>query len=137
MNDQQRQVIASRQRKLVAEQMQQAAPERAATPATPPPEPFEDVIDREQARVRGLTDGGERGRPVVYLRFIDKTFQLPGMQSGEQLVAVKKPNGQEHAIELVQVAGAGCFLVWYLDAPRREIKHEFVERSAVKTWRLA
>lgn len=132
MNDQQRQAIAARQRRQVADQTQ-AQPERPPPP--PPQEPFEDLVERARKLLAEQLDGA--GVPVAYLRFIDTTFQLPGMQSGGHLTAFKKPNGQEHVIELVRVGGTSCFLVWWLDPPRRDVKHEFVERSAVKTWRLA
>jgi hypothetical protein len=136
MNEAQRLAIKNRQRKQVAEMTSGTA--GFAPPEPPPPqEPFEDLVARARERVDEILDPGGARRQVSYLRFTDKTFQLPGMQSGEQLAAARKNNGQEHAIELVTVGGTGCFLVWYLDPPRREVRHEFVERSAVKTWRLA
>jgi hypothetical protein len=134
MNDQQRQATAARQRKMVADQLA-TAPERPPPTPAPPQEPFNDLVERARMHVGERLDGP--GIPVSYLRFIDKSFQLPGMQSGEQLSALTKPSGQAHIIELVRVGGTSCFLVWWLDPPRREVKHEFVERSAVKTWKLA
>jgi hypothetical protein len=81
----------------------------------------------------GLED--RPGIPVSYLRFADKTFQVPGMQSGDQLHAKAQANGRAHRIELI--AGVNAFLVTYLDPTSRKIECEFVERTAVKTWRLA
>ena len=135
MNESQRQAIKNRQRKQVAEAT------GGDTGFAPPPEPappveaFEEIVERARSRVHEHT-GGSRVA-VSYLRFVDKSFQVPGMQSGETLSASRKNNGLEHVIELVTVGGTSCFLVWYYDPPRREVRHEFVERSAVKTWRLA
>jgi hypothetical protein len=135
MNESQRQAIKNRQRKQVAEMTGGETGFAPEPDPAPPPEPFEAVIARARGRVHEYI--GTTVLSVSYLRFVDKSFQVPGMQSGETLSASRKNNGLEHVIELVTIAGASCFLVWYYDPPRREVRHEFVERSAVKTWRLA
>ncbi|MGE5803952.1 MAG: hypothetical protein ACM358_17035, partial [Gemmatimonadota bacterium] len=127
MNEAQRQAIKARQRARVEIEPDERAPPQ---PAAPPLRPIEEIA----AELR--PDVGP-GRPVKYLRFIDKTFQVAGLQSGDQLQANKQANGREHRIELVEIAGAGCFLITFIDPGPRKVDFDIVERSAVKTWKLA
>jgi hypothetical protein len=75
------------------------------------------------------------GVPVAFMRFIDKSFQVRGQQSGEVLTANKQSNGREHRIELVRELGA--FLITFIDPSRHTVEYDIVERTAVKTWRPA
>jgi hypothetical protein len=132
MNEAQKAAIRRRQMQQVGAQTQQVS-------AGVEPEPERPAVELEPfaamaARLR--PDVGE-GVPVAFLRFVDKTTQLRGMSSGDAYTARTEPNGREHVIELVKVGGATCFLVTFADPARRELVYEFVERSAVKTWRMA
>ena len=127
MNDAQRAAIRQRQRAQVGTEPAERAP--PPTPA-PPQRPLNELA----AELR--PDVGP-GIEVAFLRFLDKSFQVAGMQSGETLTAIRHPNGREHRIELVTVAGAGCFLITHLDPARRAVDFDLVERSSVKSWRLA
>jgi hypothetical protein len=127
MNDAQRAAIKRRQVAAVQTDADEGRP--PAAPA-PPQRPLAEIA--AEAR----PDVGP-GIPVRFVRFLDKSFQVVGMQSGETIEAKAQPNGREHRIELVTIAGAGCFLITYIDPSRREVLFDIVERSSVKTWRLA
>lgn len=128
MNEAQR--AANKRRQLAHVQTDDGAPVPPPAPAAPPEREMSDIA----AELR--PDVGP-GVPVKFVRFLDKSFQVVGMQSGEHLVAQKQGNGREHRIELVTVAGAGCFLITFIDPARREVLFDIVERSSVRTWRLA
>lgn len=133
MNDAQRQAIKRRQMAQVATELDD--PPAAAPAPAPPQRPMSEVATEARASLDAAGVGF--GVPVRFLRFLDKSFQVVGMQSGEHLEAKAQPNGREHRIELVTIGGAGCFLITYVDPSRREVLFDIVERTAVKTWRLA
>ncbi len=128
MNEAQRAAIKRRQ--IAQVQTDDDPPGPPPAPAAPPRRPLAELA----AELR--PDVGP-GTPVKFVRFLDKSFQVVGMQSGEHLEAKAQPNGREHRIELVTIAGAGCFLITYVDPSRHEVLFDIVERSSVKTWRLA
>jgi len=131
MNEAQRQKIKERQRATVATLAAMDQDPDAAPPEPPPPPRPLGAIATEMRQALAI----EEGRPVAFLRFIDKSFQVAGMQSGDNLQARVQPNGREHRIELVRELNA--FLVTHIDPAKRVVEFDFVERSAVKTWRLA
>ena len=75
------------------------------------------------------------GRPVKLLRFIDRSMKVVGMQSGDQLEAKVHTDGRRHTIEFIE--GFNCFLVGCVDTRLNKADYDFVERSAVKTWKPA
>lgn len=128
MNDAQRAAIKRRQ--VAQVQADDDSPAATPAPAAPPRRPLTELAGEARPDVGP-------GLPVKFVRFLDKSFQVVGMQSGEHLEAKAQPNGREHRIELVTVAGAGCFLITYIDPSRHEVLFDIVERSSVKTWRMA
>lgn len=129
MNEAQRQAIKKRQRAQVAN----AAPGEDDGPPPEPPPPQRPMGEVAAELRDGLSL--ETGRSVAFMRFTDKSFQVAGMQSGDQLHAKVQPNGREHRIELLRELD--CFLVTHIDPAKRVVEFDLVERSAVKTWRLA
>ncbi len=127
MNDAQRQAIKKRQRALVEVEEDEHPP--PAAPA-PPQKPMEEIA----AELR--PDVGP-GIPVRWIRFDDKTFQLPGMASGDQYQSRTESNGRVHRVELVRFGDEACFLQTFIDPARRTVEFTFIERSAVKTWTVA
>lgn len=131
MNDAQRQAIKKRQRAMVGVDPDESDDERTrGVPAPAPLRPMEEIA----AELR--PDVGE-GVPVQWVRFIDKTFQLPGMQSGEDYSTRTERNGRVHKLELVKFGDTTCFLQTFIDPARRSVEFTFIERSAVKTWKIA
>lgn len=132
MNEAQRQAIKKRQRAMAAAATadDEALDGMPRPEPPPPPQPIGEVA----AELRQGLDL-EPGRAVAFLRFTDKSFQVAGMQSGDNLQARTQPNGREHRIELLRELD--CFLVTHIDPAKRVVEFDFVERSAVKTWRLA
>lgn len=128
MNEAQRQAISQRQRKAAAAMLAEGQP------SGPPPEPPPPLRPLEEIAAETRPDVGP-GMPVSFMRFNDRSFQIVGMQSGESVKAQRQPNGKEHRIELIR--DLNCFLVTYLDPSQRKVEYDFVERSAVKTWRPA
>jgi hypothetical protein len=98
------------------------------------------VSPREMAQTLGTEFGRKLVNPDVWVMMTQeylKAMQVWGMQSGETLEARQQPNGREHRIERVVVDGSPVFLVTFLDPAKREVLFDFVETSAVKSWRLA
>lgn len=130
MNDAQRQAIKKRQRAMVGADPDDSDDERTrGVPAPAPLRPMEEIA----AELR--PDVGD-GIPVKYARFVDKTFQLPGMPSGDDFTARTERNGRVHKLELVRFGDATCFLQTFIDPARRSVEFTFIERSAVKTWKI-
>lgn len=129
MNEAQRQAIKKRQRTMATA----ANDDDTDMPPPEPPAP-QRPMGEIAAEMRAALEL-EAGRPVAFLRFIDKSFQVAGMQSGERVDAKVQTNGREHRIELLPALN--CFLVTHIDPARRVVEFDLVERSAVKTWRPA
>lgn len=125
MNDKQRRVMAERQRRQAAEMAGGAG---EAEPDGPPPEPPTPPRPIEEIAAEQRPPVGD-GIPVSFMRFVDKTFQLPGMASGDTLTA------KTHRIEFAPRLNA--FLVCHINATKRTVSYDVVERSAVKNWRFA
>jgi hypothetical protein len=128
-----------RQRAVVAQMLDQPEtepePEGAegpdAEPAPPPKTMEEIVLELTIARRPPVPDG----KPVEFLCFVDRTMQVAGMQSGDQLTAKVQPNGRRHTIEFIE--GLNVFLVGYIDPERGKAEFEFIERTAVRRWKPA
>lgn len=133
MNEAQKQAIRARQRQAVQapilNPLEVDEPER-------PPAPVLRPMSEVAAELREAL-GIAAGRPVTFMRFIDRTMQVWGMQSGDTLTARTLPNGQEHRAERVVVDGSTCFLVTFINPGKREVLFDFVEPSAVRSWRAA
>lgn len=101
-----------------------------------PPAPV--IVQRPMSEIAAeLRPDVGPGVPIATLRFNDKSFQLEGMQSGDSYSSRTENNGRVHAIELVNIAGVGTFMCTFVDPARRRVVFEFIERSSVKTWRMA
>jgi len=128
MNEAQKRAVRNRQ-------LAQVSAEHDAQEGRPPP-PV--IVQRPMDEVAAdLRPDVGSGVPVAMLRFINNSMQLAGMSSGDVYTARVEPNGRVHAIDLVVVAGAGAFLCTFIDPAARKVVFEFVERAAVKTWRMA
>lgn len=133
MNEAQKRANKERQRALVDAAKRDETPiERPAPLAS-----FDGVVEIARERTLGAIGVAPdvASIPISRLRFMDRTFQVVGMQSGELLQAKAEPNGREHRIELLP--GVNCFLVTYLDPAARKVEFDFVERSSVRTWQIA
>lgn len=122
-----RQAIAQRQRAQVAA----ASGEDGDRPPVPPPPPMP-VADDVAAETRPSVP---RGVPVAFLRFVDRSMQISGMQSGEQLKAERATNGREHRIEYIPEIRH--HLITYLDHARGTAAHDLVHEAQVKSWKPA
>jgi hypothetical protein len=131
MNEAQRRKIKDRQRAQMAAAAAEGDEHDGPPPEPPPPpRPIGEIVTELRAGLEFAP-----GLPVSFLRFTDKSFQVAGMQSGDNLQARTQPNGREHRIELLRELNA--FLVIHIDPAKRAVEFDVVERSAVKTWRLA
>lgn len=129
MNDKERQAIKARQKRLVATMTaDDDDTERPEPPPPPPPWDPEEII----LQMRGQLPAGV---PVRFLRFSDKSFQVPGMQSGETLTAKVQSAGREHRIEYIEQIRH--HLITWIDAAKREVKFAFVPEAHVKAWEPA
>jgi hypothetical protein len=134
MNEAQRQSIKNRQRAAVRDMVASEPAEGAVPAEAPPPKRTTDeiVVELVERNRPPVADG----MPVSFIRFSDKTMQVPGMQSGEQLEGWKaQANGRRHTIEFVRELN--CFLIGYIDPDRGKAEYVMVERSAVRSWKLA
>jgi len=123
-NDRQAQARAARQRAMVSARDPDDEPSAPPVPAAPQ-RPFEEIVTEARPDV-------PRGLPVTFLRFVDRTMQVAGMQSGDQLRAHVLANGREHRVEYIPEMRH--FLVAYIDAAKREVKYQFVHESRVQAW---
>lgn len=130
MNEAQRQAIKARQRAAVKELT--GGDEPAERAPAPPQRSTEEVMEELIAKHRPPVADG---RPVRMLRFTDKSMKVAGMQSGDQLEAKVHTDGRRHTIEFIE--GFNCFLVGFIDTRRHLADYDFIERSAVKTWKPA
>lgn len=128
MNEAQRQAIKNRQRTMAREMTADDEPAAPPKPVRTTEEITADLIARYRPPV------GD-GKPVEYLRFVDKSMKCAGMQSGDQVTARVQPNGMRHTIEFIE--GLNCFLVGYIEPARDKAVYDMVERASVKTWRPA
>jgi hypothetical protein len=127
MNDAQRRKIAERQRAMVANS-EPGAPGEDETP--PPPAPQKPALEEIAYETRPEVP---RGIPVKFVRFVDRSMQISGMQSGEQLQARKEPNNREHRIEYIPEMRH--HMITYLDPAKHEVHFDFVHESQVKSWK--
>src|SRR5678816_2803126 len=126
MNEAQKEAQRRRQREMVASSQTDATPNDRPPPIVVPAVPFEEVVAERRPDV-------PRGVVVGWMRFNDRTMQLEGMQSGDQLKGnVPQPNGREHRIEYIPEMRH--HMVTFLDPPRRFVSFEFVHESQVKSW---
>jgi hypothetical protein len=126
MNEAQRLAIKNRQRNAVAAEPAEGPVERP--PPAPPQRPMSEIATEKRPDVGP-------GIPVLSMRFSDRSFQLPGMQSGETFTSRTEPNGRVHAMELLR--DLNCFMAMFIDPAKRSVEYTMVERAHVKTWSLA